>query len=169
MTCHPDFQMFGRDADDISTSSRGEFVCAQADAAADIEQTDRPALPCSFDEIANLLQLCRIAVVRRAETGRIGDSAEQWKKFVFFEGDTPCESVRQHGPEIRKGYDVIGAQDVRHPVRRFENLFSNSDQAMLKLVERQELLIESTHVRRNDGATAPPSTARVAAPNFQIT
>ena len=36
---------------------------------------------------------------------------------------------------------------------------------MLDLVERQELLIESTHVRRDDGATAPPSAARIAAPD----
>ena len=79
MTCHPDFQMFGRDADGGSSNGDGDlrkFIRAQPDAATEIENSDRPALPCSFDEIANLLQLCRIAVVRRAETGRIGDGAE---------------------------------------------------------------------------------------------
>ena len=168
VTCHPDFQMFGRDADGGSTNGVGDlrkFIRAQPDAATEIKNADRPALPRSFDEIANLLQLCRIAVVRRAETGRIGDGAEQREEFVFRECDAPREGVRQHGPEIRKGQDVIGAQDVRHPVRRFENLFSDGDQAMLELVERQELLIESAHLRRDDGAAAPPSAARIAAPD----
>ena len=75
MLCHPDFQMFRRDADNRSAELR-KFICAQTNAATEIEQTDRPALPCFFDKIANLLQLFWIAVVRRAETRWIGNGAE---------------------------------------------------------------------------------------------
>ena len=44
MLRHPDFQTFGRDADNRSAELR-KLIRAQTDTAAEIKQADRPALP----------------------------------------------------------------------------------------------------------------------------